>query len=237
MMDDGLIAEQAAYYQARAAEYDEWFLRTGRYDRGVEHRLQWNDELDVVRQWLNSFAPLGTTLEIACGTGLWTGILAETSSSLMAIDSSPETMKLNRRKHPDPGINFAVANVFEWEPRKSYDTIFFGFWLSHVPQGCFETFWKKVEDALRPDAKVLFVDSLKAPRSIANDHAAPDDSGVVERRLNSGETFRIVKRFDDPAQLERRLSLLGWEGSVCTTEEFFLYGNFQHKEHGAQTKP
>ena len=33
-----LLDEQMAYYRARADEYDEWFFREGRYDRGPEHR-------------------------------------------------------------------------------------------------------------------------------------------------------------------------------------------------------
>ena len=33
---DSLLCEQIAYYRARAGEYDEWFLRQGRYDRGSE---------------------------------------------------------------------------------------------------------------------------------------------------------------------------------------------------------
>ena len=36
--DDSLIKQQIEYYRARASEYDEWFLRQGRYDRGEEHR-------------------------------------------------------------------------------------------------------------------------------------------------------------------------------------------------------
>ena len=30
----GILAEQKQYYEARAQEYDEWFYRKGRYDRG-----------------------------------------------------------------------------------------------------------------------------------------------------------------------------------------------------------
>ena len=32
--DEAALREQVAYYRARAEEYDEWFLRLGRYDRG-----------------------------------------------------------------------------------------------------------------------------------------------------------------------------------------------------------
>ena len=37
--DDDLLAEQRSYYRARAPEYDEWWQRQGRYDRGVEELL------------------------------------------------------------------------------------------------------------------------------------------------------------------------------------------------------
>jgi SAM-dependent methyltransferase len=43
MDENELLDEQLAYYRARAGEYDEWFLRTGRYDRGPEHRA-WHPE-------------------------------------------------------------------------------------------------------------------------------------------------------------------------------------------------
>ena len=35
------LLEQLAYYRARAAEYDEWWLRQGRYDRGAALNAQW----------------------------------------------------------------------------------------------------------------------------------------------------------------------------------------------------
>ena len=38
MEEQELLGEQVEYYRARAEEYDEWFFRQGRYDRGPEHR-------------------------------------------------------------------------------------------------------------------------------------------------------------------------------------------------------
>ena len=69
---DELIAQQISYYQARAGEYDEWFLRQGRYDRGPEINRQWFTEVEEVRRALDAFAPGGDVLELAGGTGLWT---------------------------------------------------------------------------------------------------------------------------------------------------------------------
>lgn len=225
MRERHLIEEQTAYYRARAEEYDEWFLRVGRYDRGERHRQQWEDELEVVRSHIVSQAPLGDTLEIACGTGLWTGHLATLADSLTGLDAVEETITLNQRKHSTLAIEYIVADVFDWEPSARFDTVFFGFWLSHVPESYFEEFWAKIGKVLQPGGKVIFVDSLRAERSTAKDHHPLDDFGVVERRLNSGESFRIVKRFYEPSQLRASMQALGWDGEIGATEEFFIYGS------------
>ncbi|MEM8953198.1 MAG: hypothetical protein AAGD22_03515 [Verrucomicrobiota bacterium] len=107
---------------------------------------------------------------------------------------------------------------------RSFRHCFFGFWLSHVPGSHFERYWAKIGKALKPDGKVIFVDSLKAQRSTALDHKALDDTVVVERRVNSGEAFRIVKRFYEPRQLLVRLGEMGWTGEIHSSGEFFFYG-------------
>ena len=48
-MTDDIIQQQITYYSARAEEYDEWFYRTGRYDRGEEINQRWFNEAIVVR--------------------------------------------------------------------------------------------------------------------------------------------------------------------------------------------
>ena len=52
--ETSLLAEQIAYYRARATEYDEWFLRLGRYDRGEEQNRQWFAEVEQAREALES---------------------------------------------------------------------------------------------------------------------------------------------------------------------------------------
>ena len=85
---ESLLREQIAYYRAR--EYDEWFLRQGRYDRGPELNRRWFDEVAEVRQALAAFNPTGHVLELACGTGLWTEPLLRQAARITAVDASPE---------------------------------------------------------------------------------------------------------------------------------------------------
>lgn len=223
-----LIGQQIEYYRARAGEYDEWFLRQGRYDRGEIHRKQWHAELAFAESALLDELPRGSdVLELACGTGLWTASLAKKGGHIDAIDASPEALATSRKKTKDLALHFIEADIFRWEPTRRYDFIFFGFWLSHVPVERFAAFWNTVARALAPDGKVFFVDSLFNQDSTARNHEGLDRSGVVERRLNDGSTYRIVKRFYDPHELMEELKRMGWAGAISTTGRFFFYGGLK----------
>ncbi|MFM1560653.1 MAG: hypothetical protein ACKJSK_15175 [Roseibacillus sp.] len=77
---DPILSDQLDYYRARSGEYDEWFFREGRYDRGEDATSQWFYELREVERALAACAPFGNCLELACGTGLWTRHLVEHAS-------------------------------------------------------------------------------------------------------------------------------------------------------------
>jgi 2-polyprenyl-3-methyl-5-hydroxy-6-metoxy-1,4-benzoquinol methylase len=195
----------------------------GRYDRGDEHRRLWFDEVATVEAALADAAPSGDVLDLACGTGIWTRLLAVRATRLTAVDASSEVIAINRARVQAPHVHYVEADLFEWIPPATYDFVFFGFWLSHVPHAQFEAFWSMVRRALKPLGKVFFVDTLAAPDATARDqHLEPD--GIVERRLNDGRTFRIVKIFYEPSSVALRLTELGWAAAVKATPNFFIYG-------------
>src|SRR5438552_983308 len=49
MSDRGILQDQIDYYRARAGEYDEWWFRTGRYDRGPEFNACWRKEVATAK--------------------------------------------------------------------------------------------------------------------------------------------------------------------------------------------
>jgi SAM-dependent methyltransferase len=225
MGDEQLLDEQMAYYRARAQEYDEWFMRQGRYDRGAEHRREWVREVEQIEQALRSEVQGADVLELACGTGLWTRHLAAGNQRIVAVDASPETIAINRERVGSGNVEYQVADIFSWAPEGKFDVVFFSFWLSHVPPARFDDFWTRVGAMLRPGGKVFFIDSLAEPTSSAKDHGPLDDSGISRRRLNDGREFNIVKVFYNPSELEQRLLEKGWRGRVRSTDRFFLYGS------------
>jgi demethylmenaquinone methyltransferase/2-methoxy-6-polyprenyl-1,4-benzoquinol methylase len=147
--DTRLLAEQLEYYRARAGEYDQWWLREGRYDSGAQANAAWFAQTAELEQVLEQFDPRGDVLELACGTGLWTRHLAKYASTLTAVDASPEVLAVNRARVAGDRVTYVHADLFEYEPeRASYDVCFFSFWLSHVPADRFAAFWESVASAL-----------------------------------------------------------------------------------------
>jgi ubiquinone/menaquinone biosynthesis C-methylase UbiE len=228
-VDDGLLRSQLAYYRARAGEYDEWFLRQGRHDRGPEWNHRWFSEVDGVRRELDGSGPTGDVLELACGTGLWTTELARHANAITAVDASPEVLEINRSRlrdaDPETPINYVRADLFDWRPERRYDTVFFGFWLSHVPPDRFAAFWDLVRSALGPGGRVFFVDSLRTETLAEKERLDRATRGnTMLRRLNDGREFRIIKIFYEPDGLAARLDEMGWNICVRTTENYLLYG-------------
>jgi demethylmenaquinone methyltransferase/2-methoxy-6-polyprenyl-1,4-benzoquinol methylase len=223
-----LLHEQLDYYRARTAEYDQWWQRQGRYDRGATLNAQWFAEASAVSSALVSFRPNGNVLELACGTGIWTEQLLLSASKITALDGSSEMIAVNAARLRSPVVRYLEADLFQWQPSEQFNTVFFGFWLSHVPPKRFAEFWQLVRSCLAPKGRVFFVDSRREETSTAVDHRLPHpEATVLRRRLNNGREFQIYKVFYDPATLTRHLQELGWCFEIRQTERYFIYGSGQ----------
>ena len=221
-----LLQQQLDYYRARASEYDQWWHREGRYDRGSALNASWMEEGAVVSSALAAFRPEGRVLELAGGTGIWSQQLLPFADSLTVLDGSPEMLAINQARLQSPLVHYLEADLFRWQPGGQFDTIFFGFWLSHVPPERFTEFWELVRACLAPKGRVFFVDSRREPTSTAVDHRLPEpEATVLCRRLNDGREFRIYKVFHDPEMLTAHLLELGWHFNIQQTPHYFLFGS------------
>jgi 2-polyprenyl-3-methyl-5-hydroxy-6-metoxy-1,4-benzoquinol methylase len=220
-----MLNEMVDYYRARANEYDEWFYRRGRYDRGSEANARWFAEVDEVFVALDALGIEGDVIELAPGTGIWTERLLRTASSITALDASPEMIAINHARVASDRISYRQADLFAWKPTRRYDAVFFGFWISHVPTERLDRFLQAIATALQPGGKVFFVDGRREPTSTAIDHQLPEEgTQVMTRRLNDGREFKIVKNFYEPVALAKRCVSAGLDVTVRETPTYFLYG-------------
>ena len=139
---------------------------------------------------------------------------------MLAVNSSPEVLELNRSKVSAPNVERVVADVFAWTPTRTADLVLFAALLSHIPSERFEEFWAAIDRMLVPGGRVFVLD--EAPHALWREERAPDAGAeVVTRTLNDGRRFRIVKVLWEPADLEARLAELGWAGRFARHDPFY----------------
>jgi SAM-dependent methyltransferase len=220
-----LSAEMIAYYAARAPEYDDWYLRRGRYSRGPVHDLAWNVELDQATLWLDGLLIEGEIVELAGGTGWWSTLLAG-KGVLSIYDTSEATLEIARQRLVAHGLRAHLHVRDAWaEPDRQVDGLFCGFWLSHVPRARLAEFLGLVRRWLRPGGRFAFIDSRPDPHSGALDQPISSTAEVSRRKLADGREFNVTKVYWQPGELERALQAAGFEEpSVSTTNRFFLLG-------------
>jgi ubiquinone/menaquinone biosynthesis C-methylase UbiE len=225
LAESSALKEQLDYYRARASEYDQWWLRLGRYDRGSDLNALWYQDAESLRDILYRFQPDGHILDLACGTGIWAERLLPSATSLTLVDGSAEMLSIARARLQSPKVQYQQADLFTWRPAKQFDTVFFGFWLSHIPPSRFAAFWDTVADCLAPGGRVFFLDSRHEQTSTATDHQLPSpEATTLRRRLNDGREYQIYKVFYEPAHLTAQLKNLGWTFEIATTSHYFLHG-------------
>ena len=220
-----LLQRQIDYYRARAPEYDEWFYRHGRYDRGEAHTRQWESEAQQVRDQLHSVSKLNHILEMAPGTGIWTQELIKIGERVAALDASPEMIAINRAKLQSEQVDYQQADLFEWRPQQQYDMVFFGFWLSHVPSEKLAAFLDTVHAALKPGGRLFIVDSRPSEMSTSTGQSIETEDELQQRVLTDGRRFEIVKIYYEPATLSQTLRRHGFDIEVRATANFFLYAD------------
>lgn len=222
---DDVDRSMIEYYEARAPEYDDWYLRRGRYERGAIHDSAWNAELDAAGRWLDALPWGGEIVELAAGTGWWSPLLAS-RGELSLYDTSAAALDRARERLVAHGLRAHLHVRDAWaEPDRKVDGLFLGFWLSHVSRDRLPAFLALAHRWLKPGGRVAFIDSLADPASGAVDHPAPANDRAV-RRLDDGREFTIVKVYYEPAQLTAALRATGFEAvDVSTTGRFFLLGS------------
>jgi SAM-dependent methyltransferase len=225
---DALLAEQVAYYRARAPEYLD--------DAGIEgvSPEAHTETARAITMALDSAAPLGDVLELACGPGTFTNELAARATSVTALDASPEMLQIAAaRTAGSTNVRFVQANVFSWTSDRRYSFVFLGFWLSHVPAERFAAFWSTLAAALTPNGHVMFVDD---GHRTGEELIEGPESSTIQRRLRDGRRFRAVKVALDPPSLQQSLRELGWAIDVRPLAGPFLLG-LGSRDRTASTAP
>jgi ubiquinone/menaquinone biosynthesis C-methylase UbiE len=165
-----------SYYEARAPEYDDWWLGTGRFvDR---ERPGWEEDVAGLCGALAALPP-ARTLDLACGTGFLTMHLR---GDVTGLDQSAGMLAVAGGRCPD--AQFVQGDALEppFAP-ESFERLVTSHFYGHLSEAQRERF----ETVARSLAgEIVVVDS--ASRS-----DRPDESWE-ERILNDGSRHEVYKR-------------------------------------------
>lgn len=215
-MRDSILDQQIEYYRARAQEYEETALPS-EADSSETPANPMAREWQEAERAVRALPQFENILELACGTGLWTRELAKHTEHLTALDAAPEMLDLNRASVKDARVEYECVNLFEWEPTRQYDLVFFAFWLSHVPEARLDAFLERVKRAVKPNGQLFILDE---PRDTKN--LIPTVENTQARTLNDGRTFTIIKEYYDPQELGERMKGLGFTPVEIARGGFFF---------------
>lgn len=102
-------------------------------------------------------AHCAAALEIGCGTGAFSRLLAERSEWVLALDLSPQMTRVTRERSKEhSNITFQVADAMVWDfPHEQFDCVASIATLHHLP---LEETLVKMRDALRANGTLIVLD-------------------------------------------------------------------------------
>ena len=176
-----------AYYDARAPEYDDWYLGTGLYaDR---ERPGWEQELDGLVEAIKSLPP-ARTIDVACGTGFLTRHLR---GEIVGIDSSDRMLAIAQERVPHGRFLSADALDLPFEDG-SFDRLFTGHFYGHLEE---------------PERLRFLVEARRVARElVVVDSALHEDAQPrewQERVLLDGSRWQVFKRYFTGEELAAEL--------------------------------
>jgi demethylmenaquinone methyltransferase/2-methoxy-6-polyprenyl-1,4-benzoquinol methylase len=176
-----------AYYEARAREYDDWWLGRGMYaDRRPE---DWDEERELLAHWIATLPP-ARTLDVACGTGFMTRHL---HGEIVGLDQSESMLEIARDRVPDADFvqGDALALPFADD---AFDRVFTSYFYCHLEE---EERRRFLAEARRVAGELVVVATVL--------HEGEEPARWDERVLKDGSRWRVYKRVFVPDELAEEL--------------------------------
>jgi demethylmenaquinone methyltransferase/2-methoxy-6-polyprenyl-1,4-benzoquinol methylase len=213
-MDSHLDSHLVEYYAARAAEYERIYAKPER-----------QADLAALRSHVARLLAGHDVLELACGTGYWTSLLAPGARSILATDLSGEALTLARAKtYPEGRVAFAHLDAYHpaGAPGR-FTAAFAGFWWSHVPRERLAAFVGALHRRLGVGALVVFLDNRYVAGSSTPVSRTDERGNTYQvRTLADGRTYEVLKNFPAPAELLAALAGAATDSSLTELQYYWL---------------
>jgi SAM-dependent methyltransferase len=139
--------------------HDDWYLRRGRFSRGPLYDGPWQMELDQATRWLDDVPMTGVLVELGCGSGWWSALLAS-KGELWLYDGDGPSLDAARARLVAHGL---LAHLHQRDPLaapdKAVDVVFAALLLSAAAdQGDLDARLTLAMGWLKPGGTFVFIE-------------------------------------------------------------------------------
>ena len=203
------------YYHERAGEYDKV------YQNPAEQA-----DLQAAAQYFQEIFAGKKVLEIACGTGYWTAVIAQIAQSVYATDGNESLLEIARQRIQSENVRFAVADMYHLSSAEKYEAIFGGFIWSHILKQDLNAFLQQLKPLLLPNGLLVFIDSnpLENTNHDRRNISITDANGnsYQQRTLENGKSYSVLKNFPDDAFLREGVADIASEINIQRLEYYWV---------------
>lgn len=193
---------------ARPADWEDWYLRRGRFAGGPLYDGPWAMELDEVTRWVDGLGLSGVLVELGAGMGWWSALLAE-KGELWLFDDDADSLDAARTRLMAHGL-LAHLHLRDplAQPDRQVDAVFAAYLMGHaIGDEALDRVVDTVLGWLRPGGSFVFVEA----------HPGDGEGPIV------GPAGPLLPR--DPEVLGGHLAFRGFEPvEVGSTHRAFVYG-------------
>lgn len=207
------------YYSARAHEYEQVYAKPER-----------QEDLRRLHELVPAYFVGRRVLEVACGTGYWTRLIAPRAMSVTACDLSAEVLTLARTRQPAADVvQFVRADAFVLgEVPGTFDAGLAGFWLSHVRRRDVRRFLEGFHHRLTAGSHVMLLDNCFVEGSNWPVTRTDAEGNTYQRRqLNDGTEYEVLKNFLSMAELRDAIRAAGGTVPDVRTLTYYWCATYQ----------
>ncbi|MCW3091256.1 MAG: putative methyltransferase [Ferruginibacter sp.] len=209
------------YYNKRAKEYEAIYQKPER-----------QEDLKTLATLLRDHFAGKNILEIACGTGYWTNVIAKTAASVFATDISEAVLEIAKSKNYGAArVSFGMEDFDNYRPTKRFESLLGGFIWSHIHLQDLKKFLENVNRCVLPGGSVVLLDNnyvpgSNLPLSTINEHG----NSFQTRKLSDGSTHLVCKNFPSEAFIMKQIEGIATDIRFINLEYYWMliYRPVQH---------
>ncbi|MDL2355031.1 MAG: class I SAM-dependent methyltransferase [Pseudomonadota bacterium] len=209
-----MITEQSAQFYAKSASL---------HDR-VYDKPELQSDLAAMHAHVAEVVRGHAVLELACGTGYWTGVIAASAHSVVATDINPEMIAIAQlRDLPADKVQLRVADAWHLpDDLGSFTAVFIGLWWSHVARELQEKFLAHLRSKVG-DILVVLLDEAYVEGSSETVARTDMEGNTYQIRVApDGERYEIPKTYPSDSALRKKLASSVREIKIVRLEYFWM---------------